>query len=276
MLHIVTVHWRCDKWIDIQSKYLKHFIRERTFRYAFLNDIPERHHAKFDYVSTEPIQSHPIKLNILADMAAFNAGSPDEYLMFVDGDAFPVGDICSVAENVLRDYPLLAVQRRENNGDVQPHPCLCITTVGFWKSISGDWKKGFRWTNAGEGSTTDVGANLLHILNRDNIDWYPLLRSNKKDIHPVCFGVYGDVVYHHGLGFREGITRADRPQAMKGKNNLLYFIGMMLHKTSPAWFNHPRKRVKRNAAKEMRELSDRVYDWIQRDFHFYRYFVEGE
>ena len=34
------------------------------------------------------------------------------------------------------------------------------------------------------------------------IEWRPLLRSNGTDLDPLYFGIYGDVVYHHGAGFR--------------------------------------------------------------------------
>ena len=32
----------------------------------------------------------------------------------------------------------------------------------------------------------------------------PLLRSNRRDLDPVYFALYGDIVYHHGAGFRAG------------------------------------------------------------------------
>ena len=91
MIHIATVHWQTDKWIDIQLHYIHKNIREDFKLYAFLNDLPSNHTGKFFYSSTEPIEEHSIKLNILADMAMLHSNNPDDLLIFIDGDAFPIG-----------------------------------------------------------------------------------------------------------------------------------------------------------------------------------------
>ena len=56
---------------------------------------------------------------------------------------------------------------------------------------------------------TDVGANLYKQLIDRRIDWLPLLRSNKVNLHPLYFGIYGGAIYHHGAGFRESACRLD-------------------------------------------------------------------
>jgi hypothetical protein len=105
--------------------------------------VPFSHHAKFFYSSVEPIKSHAIKLNLLADMACLTRPREDDVLMFIDGDAFPIADVSAFTQKMLARHPLAAVQRLQNDGDVQPHPSFCVTTVGFWKSIQGDWKSGY-------------------------------------------------------------------------------------------------------------------------------------
>ena len=69
MIHIATVHWQDDRWIDIQLKYLNNNITHPFKVYAFLNGLERDHRSKFFYSSSEPIQSHAIKLNLLADIA---------------------------------------------------------------------------------------------------------------------------------------------------------------------------------------------------------------
>ena len=44
---------------------------------------------------------------------------------------------------------------------------------------------------------------------KKKIDWYPMLRSNRRDLHPLWFGLYEDLIYHHGAGFRPPVSRAD-------------------------------------------------------------------
>ena len=75
-------------------------------------------------------------------MACFNAESDEDILLFIDGDAFPISDVATYAEEKLKQFPLIAVQRSENDGDPQPHPCFCITTVGFWKKNK--WRLEYR------------------------------------------------------------------------------------------------------------------------------------
>lgn len=55
--------------------------------------------------------------------------------------------------------------------DRQPHPCFCLTTVGFWNLIEGDWRQGYSWPVKSGGTATDVGGNLVGILEREGIEW---------------------------------------------------------------------------------------------------------
>ena len=89
MIHILTVHWQEDAWVDIQLAYLHRFIRKPFKVYAFLNNLPRDHREKYFYSSTEPIKEHAVKLNILTDIASFNMEGADDLLIFIDGDAFP-------------------------------------------------------------------------------------------------------------------------------------------------------------------------------------------
>jgi hypothetical protein len=217
-----------------------------------------------------------VKLDLLADMAAFDSRSATDWLMFIDGDAFPIADIVSFAQTKLRSYPLLAVQRRENNGDIQPHPSFCLTTIGFWKELGGNWRAGFRWRNSYGEVVTDVGGNLLGVLQEKKIDWYPMLRTNRKNLHPVFFGIYDDVVYHHGSGFRDGTSRAYVQQTKRSLERAWSYSGLrpmhrFLRRFAPG-VAKTLNPVRRRAAAESRHLSEIVFESIQRDFWFYKQF----
>lgn len=268
MIHILTVHWNDESWIDIQLSFLKKHIRSPFKVYAFLNGIPAEYQSRFFYCSTEPVQRHEVKLNILADIAAFNAEGEDDLLMFLDGDAFPIGDIISFGYEKLKRYRLAAVQRLENCGDIQPHPCFCITTLKFWKEIKGDWKKGYCWKNSKGISVTDVGGNLLKILKEKEIEWYPMLRSNKKNIHSLLFGVYENLIYHHGAAFREPVTRRDWVVS-KSRSKLIKILPKKIRKKYA-----PKVTVNKEAIQENIENSSRVFDMIKNDPEFYRYFLK--
>lgn len=275
MVHIVTVHWRDDRWIDVQLKYLRANIRTFPFKvYAFLNGLRVDHSSKFFYSSTEPIASHAVKLNLLADMAAFNAEHDEDLLIFIDGDAFPVGDVIEFARSKLSEYPLIAIQRRENAGDIQPHPSFCLTTIGFWKEIKGDWKPGFKWRNSRGDYVTDIGGNLLKILAERSISWFPMLRSNRRDLHPLWFGLYEDIVYHHGAGFRPAVSRADVARL----NPVSYLCFQKIRRYPHTLGRLIPKRFQPEEAiiRENDHLSEQVFASILSDFLFYRRFKEDD
>ena len=263
MIHILTVHWRDERWIDIQLRFLNEHIHAPFRVYAFLNGLARDHRSKYFYASTEEIRSHPVKLNLLADMVTLHA-APGDWLLFLDGDAFPVDDVVSFARDKLERHRLLAIRRTENAGDPQPHPSFCLTTVRFWKEICGDWKPGFEWRNAQGQMTTDVGGNLLHLLNQMSVDWYPLARSNRRNLHPLWFGLYDDVVYHHGAGFRNPVSRADwQRQSITG----ITWLDKVLRKAF-------RQAARRCIYGANRRLSADVYKSIASDPEFHRQFRE--
>lgn len=201
-MHVATVHWRDARWIAPQAEYLSRHLPEHRV-WAAVEGIPEADLATFD-TALELTGSHPEKLNELARRIAAVA-DPDDLLLFLDGDAFPIARIDA---SLLDGRPLAAVRRDENLGDPQPHPCFCLTTVGYWTEIGGDWRRGHTWVNTAGETVTDAGGNLLAILEARGDGWRALLRSNRVDLHPLWFGVYADVAYHHGAGFRSRVARA--------------------------------------------------------------------
>jgi hypothetical protein len=279
MIHIITVHWKDDKWIDIQKKYLVKHINEPFRIYAFLNYLSKDYSGNFFYTLTEPITSHPIKLNLLAEIAQLQSDNENDVLIFIDGDAFPIKTLMSFVYEKLGQYPLIAVQRKENNSDIQPHPLFCATRIGFWKQIKGDWKKGYRWKNSQGTFVTDVGANLLKILQERKINWYPLLRSNINNLHPVFFGIYDNVIYHHGAGFREAVTRLDESQYQLNeiKEGLLsqLIVKIPMNKfTFPIISTlDPYRRAKRYVDNKNSQLSNVIFEKIKADACFYQEFL---
>jgi hypothetical protein len=56
---------------------------------------------------------------------------------------------------------------------------------------------------------------VIDWLGKNDYKYYPIERSNKINLHPLYFGVYGDMIYHHWAGSRKMITRPDRRRAAK-------------------------------------------------------------
>jgi len=211
MLHIATVHYRSPRWIEIQTRYIREHVGVPHRVWTSLEGIDPAYAAHFDRVIPQK-GMHAAKLNHLAIEIGTEADD-DDLLMFLDGDAFPIADPMPLVNDALAKAPLLAVRRAENANEPQPHPCFCVTTAGFWRTLPGDWSAGYMWTGAQGGLTSDVGANLLRRLELSGTPWVEVLRSNRTNIDPLFFAIYGNVVYHHGAGFMGGMSPAHRESA---------------------------------------------------------------
>jgi hypothetical protein len=202
VLHIATVHYGSPRWIEIQATYLREHISVPYQTWTSLQGIDSSYAVHFDRV-IDQAGSHAGKINNLAMEIAHEADD-DDLLMFLDGDAFPIADPMPLIRDGLAKAPLVAVRRAENGGDEQPHPCFCVTTVGAWRDLPGDWSAGHKWKLTDGRRATDVGGNLLRTLELTETPWVDVLRSNRVRLDPLFFAIYGDTIYHHGAGFRRG------------------------------------------------------------------------
>ncbi len=200
MLHVASVHFGSPDWIEIQSSHLREHLSVPYETWTSLEGIDPSYGVHFDHV-VDQAGRHSDKLNHLAIEICHTAGD-DDLLMFLDGDAFPIADPMPLIRSGLSEGRLVAIRRAENLNDLQPHPCFCVTTVGAWRELGGDWSAGYRWTDSLGRRVTDVGGNLLRQLELTETPWTEVLRSNARELDPIFFGLYGDVIYHHGAGFR--------------------------------------------------------------------------
>lgn len=264
MIRIATVHHHSTEWIELQRTYLDRFVREPFTLYGSLEGVdPEAHGQGFD-VLVPALGDHAGKLNLMGRVMVED-GAPDDLLVFLDGDAFPVGDAIGVSRGLLADgNDLVAVQRLENHGDAQPHPCFCVVPARTWSDLPGDWSGGYPFRP----KRTDVGANLLWLLEQRGLRWAPLLRSNTVNPHPLLFAVYGDVLYHHGAGFRgmkppgKGRTKWESKRPSTPMNKAA--MDKMMK-------NVPKEKMDAIIARAMEDaaLSDQMYQRILANPDFY-------
>ncbi|HUY23040.1 MAG TPA: hypothetical protein VMV22_11965 [Acidimicrobiales bacterium] len=269
MIYVATVHVASARWIDLQLAYLHRNLAEPFKVFANLQDVPEGHAGKFDRV-VPILGEHPGKLNLLAGEIVAEAG-PDDLIIFLDGDAFPIADPLPVVRAGLEHCALVAVRRDENATDRQPHPSFCAVRVRDWERLHGDWSPGYSWETADGTQATDVGGNLLRALERAGEPWTPLLRSNRVNLHPLWFGVYGGIVYHHGAGFRWAVGRVDlaNPPRLTTRAKHVPGLGRLLRRRNRA----RAQRFHARTAAAARRLSDDVFERIASNPDFYRELV---
>ena len=270
-IYIATVHWPVNKWIDIQQYYLNQNITTAFKNFAVVAPGTDTGSARFEYVNRSGKKDHAGHLNHLLLKVLETAKSDNDILIFLDGDAFPIAPLVTYLENKLADYQLIAVQRPENYGEHLPHPCFCAARISCWKELGAVWGKAKSSTEFG----IDPGGRMLETLNQKSIIWGKMLRSNKLDIHPLFFGIYDDVIYHHGAGFRDPISRIEMagPEMIRKQRKLLSQITEPLpNRFFLDWKRRlsPYRREEYRIIRKNQELQDDVFSKLKRDKEFYR------
>jgi hypothetical protein len=270
VIHVATVHHKSNKWIDIQLAYLRRHLHEPYRVVANLEGVPGDHGQKFDRVI--PARGrHAGKLNFMASEIVAEARA-DDLIMFIDGDAFPIADPMPTVHKALDETVLIAVRREENGEDKQPHPSFCVVRAGDWDRLRGDWSMGHCWEDQFGELVSDSGGNLLAALERAGAPWTPIVRSNRVNPHPLWFAVYGDIIYHHGAGFRIPVARSisagQPPRWYRGER--LPVVGKAIRKVDSA-------RIKTWEDRQMaasRRLGESIFAKLEADPEFYRQFLE--
>jgi hypothetical protein len=254
-VYVATVHWHSDDWVEQQVKRLRTFISLELRLYAYMDGVSDSLVGHFDKVFYNDGFNHHEKLDYLGQRIVEDA-NPEDIILYIDGDAFPVADLQPTFDE-LQHFPLIAVRRDENFGDKQPHPCFCVTTVGFWQGISGSWKPGVQWRRDDGNLGSDVGGNLYGSLRDSGKAWKPMLRSNLVELHPLFFGVYANCVYHHGAGFRDKLCRRD------AKRGIDIYSAKCIQQINgwqgDSWMKWPRTWLRRHVNWYMRRKNSRLH-----------------
>ena len=268
MLYVATVHYRSPRWIKIQTEHLRRRLPVPHQIWTSLEHIDPSYGIHFDRVLHQH-GSHAGKLNHLA-MEISQVASPDDLLMFIDGDAFLIADPMPVIREGFEKAPLIAVRRAENFNEPQPHPCFCVTTIRTWNELPGDWTSGYTWPGPTGRRGGDVGGNLLRRLELTGTPWVELLRTNRVNLDPLYYAVYGGIVYHHGAGFRTGelslVDRAGAPKPLP--RSRVPLLGSLLRAVNGGRWHAWERKTERHHVRQSESLYQSILrgdsDWLAR------------
>ena len=257
MINIATIHHETSRFMRIQNDYLKRNTSEDFRVFCGISNIkPTVAHYKICDFSGFSNQ-HWARLDNLASNICLES-SDDDVIVFMDGDAFPIVEWNISLRNLLSDYDLTAIVRKENPEKLlpsehsgYPHPCFCATTVGFWKHNNLSWR-------LDPHTKAETAGVVMHRrLKNLGISWKPLLRSNAINIHPLYFGIYENLIYHHGAGNRDVYDSID----IWSRPGLGSTVDLDLRYPNIVNFNN--------------KLSSLVYDEIYKDDYFINNFLAG-
>lgn len=210
MIHILTIHFK-DNWVDIQREQLKKHMKCDYKVYTRLGENYDTHKHKFDG-ALDGKGHWTQSMGLLTKFIHKNA-KKDDIVLLLDSDAFPIADMGNFLQEKLDMYPFVSCQEPEHERDTTrkiPHPMfmsfkaehILEGDIEFYLSRILDIHDTGTWWDG-----------LIDWLKKNKYEYYPIERSNKVNLHPLYYGVYGDLIYHHWAGSRKMITRPDRRRA---------------------------------------------------------------
>tara|TARA_Y100001937_G_scaffold55041_1_gene75819 strand:- start:1300 stop:2124 length:825 start_codon:yes stop_codon:yes gene_type:complete len=209
VIHILTIHF-VDKWIDIQLDFLKKNIKSPYRVYTKLGENYEEHKDKFYYcVSGKGFggKGHAAGLQELRNQLRHEDVDKNDIILVLDSDAFPIAPIDDYLENKLENYEFLAISEPNHNfrkTPIQPFECFYAFRYEFFNKYD-------FWFKFKPGVHANWIDWMIDWFKDKKIEWYPLNRSNKVNLHPLYYAVYDKIIYHHWCGTRFPIiSRPDR------------------------------------------------------------------
>ena len=216
MLHIFTIHTN-DKWADIQLQHFEKYINCDYQVYVRMNENHEEYMNKYDVCVPGMSRHQSDSFKILYDIVK-DSILPDDIVIRIDSDAFPIDNtfIDIITEN-LKKYQMIAIEEPEHELDLNiriPHPSFMAFTAkslfnGLDECLCSRSMKYENWW-----------GDVMNWIESEDRKYYPLVRYNKVNLHPLYYGIYGGIIYHHWAGSRTMITRADRRIADRTGENL--------------------------------------------------------
>ena len=274
MIHIITNHHQTPRWLPTQATYLARYTNQAYKVHCGITEFPEetclnelisRYDVlkSYEFHKLEGVENnHGTKLGYLADLVTTEEMNGEAPLVFLDPDAFPIQQRWDeFVTSEFNRHPALAISREENPEPLladdykpYPHPCFFATTLNFWKEHKLSWE-----IDPDRGADC-AGQVLKKWFDSSKHTWSRLLRTNCYDLHPLNYGVYGNMIYHHGSGNRpvyDSIDIWSRP-ALARK----YGVSMDLHFPELLDFNQG--------------VSDLVFEAINTNSNFIKMYFCGE
>jgi hypothetical protein len=188
-------------WCRLQKQFIE--ATTSDYDYAVYLNRTERQFFDHAFVIGENAQpwSQFEGLRTLNKMMTFARAHPYENYLILDSDAFPVRE--GWLELLLQrmGQRRFAAPIRFENLDSFPHQCA-LFIKGQAIQDPFDFTPDMRYQNLLKQRHLDLSTGLSteHL--------FPLVRTNRYNVHPILAGVYYDMFYHHGAGSRKAMIRS--------------------------------------------------------------------
>jgi len=220
MIHVFSLHYGDDKWSEIQIQSIQKHIKVPYKTYSVYSHMDEDSYKKWEnkwdvfLVEEKGKHAHKSGNFHLTDGHRYiipeilKHAEPGDIFLRLDSDAFLINDIDESFIDLVNKHQFVSLKEPEHEWDTTyhtPHPALWAFPVELLNT-----KLAYQMSELLEDHHSNWWGGVVHWLEENNIKWHPLERTNKVNLHPLYFGVYDDLVYHHWAGSRDMITRPDR------------------------------------------------------------------
>lgn len=193
---VFTDFHKSEFWYKLQIDYLKN-TTEDFDHCVFLNGENDSFYLNSKIIgmnNDKNNQTHLFGLNKILEYFKKQINNY-EYFLILDSDCFPFksGWFETLKSN---NFDVSACVRFENL-DSFAHPAIVFFKNSYINNIEFSL----------DSMTNLIGENFEELhLKCDR--FFPLIRTNMINYHPIMFGVYYDCFYHHGAGSRSLIFRS--------------------------------------------------------------------
>lgn len=210
-------NYRSKTWYDLQLKYINRTTKKFTHS-VYLNgsdnfykdSIFLGNNENSDYL--DGTQNHADGLNKIVSYFKQNINNFDFFLI-LDSDCFPFNNNWF---NKIKNYKCSAIVRYENLHNFA-HPAAMLFDQSTLENL--EFKKE---------NVTDIAGGMSYQVTSNIVDFFPLIRTNVINYHPICYGIYYDCFYHHGAGSRNfNFSSFDLKYYSEKSNNENYYFDMI-------------------------------------------------
>ena len=199
------------EWLELQLK----FLRATTPSFDHVSYVNSPKHDLLEEFDTTFVNDSVIDtgdaltvtsqqhINGLNGLLAYFKGHRHNYthFLFLDNDAFPIRKewLRSLVFKMDAHDRKIAVAVRPENLEYRWHASILFASQGSLDSLHFglDFLPSSDFMGHDE---LDVGIGAFQGQLRSMV--WPLIRTNKVNIHPVAYGIYYDMFYHHTFGGR--------------------------------------------------------------------------
>ena len=204
MIHIFSIHFKDDKWADIQLNSIKKYIKVPYKTYAVYSHMSEeiynKRRSQYDYFLNKEIGKHTYKKGKyhqtdghrhMLPLIKENT-QPGDIILRLDSDAFFIKDINEDFINLVNNKKFIAIHEPQHEWDTDyktPHPSFWAFPADF---LNTDLNEAM--STLIEDGHSNWWGGVTEWLQRNNIKWHSLKRSNSINLHPLYYAIYEDLI----------------------------------------------------------------------------------